>query len=163
MIIDKKGRIFGKVSIIDVFIVVLVMAVLAGAWYRFTKSKTPTPFVKTDKIRVEFFVEEMPDFAVNAVKIGDPVKESVQNTGLGRVVDIKKDSAIRWVETDKGEYVKTSREGYLSALVTIEAQGFYGSNGVSINNVDYYIGRTLTLYVGNAALYGRISALEKIE
>jgi len=163
LIIDNKGRLFGKISIIDILIILIIIAAAAGIGYKYTKSKTASPFVKTDDIQVRFYVEEAPDFAVNAVKIGDPVKESLQNTGLGRVSDITTGKSVSWVQTDKGEYVPASKEGYSSCVITMDAKGFYGSNGVSINNTDYYIGRTIVLYVGNAALAGRISGLEKVK
>jgi hypothetical protein len=163
MIIDNKGRLFGKISIIDILIVVIIIVAVAGIGSKFVKSKTASPFVKTDKIQVQFYVEDAPDYAIKAVKIGDPVRESIQNTGLGKVIDIKIDKSVSWVQTDKGEYVAASREGYLSCVLTMEAEGIYGNNGVSINNTEYYIGRTLVLYVGNSALSGRIYDLRKID
>jgi hypothetical protein len=163
MIIDNKGRLFGKISIIDILIVVIIVVAVAGIGSKFARSKTASPFVKTDKIQVRFYVEDAPDYAVKAVKIGDPVKESIQNTGLGKVVDIKIDRSVSWVQTDKGEYVAASREDHSSCVVTMEADGIYGNNGVSINNTEYYIGRTILLYVGNSALSGRISDLRKID
>jgi hypothetical protein len=164
MIIDNKGRLFGKISIIDLLVILVVITAAAGVGYKFTRSKTPSPlFVKTDLIRIKYYVEEAPEFAVDTVKIGDPVKESIQNSSLGHVVDIKKDKPIFWAQNDEGQFVAASRPGYASALITMEARGIFGSNGVSINNTDYYVGRTVILYVGNAALSGRIAGLEKIE
>lgn len=163
MIIDNKGRLFGKINIIDLLVILVVIIAIAGIGYKFTRSKTPAPFVKTDTIEVEFFVEESPDFVVDMLKVGDPVKEAVQNTSVGKVTDIKRDKSIRWVETDKGEVIKATKEGHSSVIITIRANGFYGNNGVTINNVEYFVGRTLIMYVGNTALSGRISALRKLD
>ena len=163
MIMDEKGRLFGKVSIVDLLIILVVITAAAGIGYKFTRSKTVSPFIKTDSIQVRFYVEDAPSYAIDNVKIGDPVKESIQNTGLGHVTDIQKGKSIFWSTDSSGRLVSSSREGYASVVVTMKANGFFGKNGVTINNTDYYVGKTIILYVGNSALSGRISELQKIE
>ena len=58
MIIDDKGKLFGKISIIDLLVVCLILAGIAGAYYKFGRSKTISPFVKPDKIEMTFFSED---------------------------------------------------------------------------------------------------------
>lgn len=163
MIIDEKGRLFGKISIIDILFVVILIAAIAGVGYKFTRSKTASPFIKTDLIEVEFLVQEAPDFVVNAMKIGDPTKEGVQSTPIGPVTNLEVGPPYRFIETDKGEVVPAAKEGHSSVVVTVQAHGFFGNNGVTINNIEYYIGRTLVVYVGNTAAWGYVSDLRKIK
>ena len=163
MIIDSKGKLFGKVSIIDILIVLIVLAAVAGVAYKFTKSKTASPFVKLDNLEIKFYQEEVPEYVAKAVKRGDLAVESEQNSVFGRVTDIKVDKSVSWSQTPIGEIIQSTKPGYSSVLITIEGKGIYGDSGVRIGNADYYIGRTTLLKVGNAIFYGRIYDIRKKE
>ena len=89
MIIDNKGKFFGKISIVDILIVLIIIAAAAGVYYKYGKSDTITPFTRTDKIQMSFYMEDMPDFVANTVKVGDIAKDRVQNVLLGKVTSIK--------------------------------------------------------------------------
>jgi len=162
MIMDKKGKLFGKLSIVDIVIVLALIAIVAVAGYKFIRPDTASPFTtKTDEIRLQFYAEEVPEYAAKAIKVGDPAKESLQNAGFGHVSDIKTDKSISWVDTDKGEYIAGTKKGYSSVVITLDGTGILSGNGVKIGNGQYYIGQTIVLYVGNSSLQGRISKIEK--
>ena len=164
MIIDSRGKLFGKVSIIDIVIVVVLLGAVAGIGYKFTKSKTVSPFVRADKLEIQFYGEEVPDFAAKAIKKGDLAKDSEKNVFLGTVKDIKIGKSVSWVESgSRGEYVASSKTGYSSIYITLEGKGVFGSTGVTINNAEYYVGQTVNLRVGNAAFYIKVSDIRKKE
>lgn len=163
MILDKKGRLFGKVSIIDVFIVIVLIVGIFVVWSKFYKKDTGKPFVaKSDKIRVVLYQEELPKFAADAIKVGDSATEKLLNSYFGKVTDVKKDKSISWVKTKDGRHVKSSKDDFSSIYVTIEGTGIYGNNGVKIGNGEYFIGQSVTMLVGSTAIYVNISDIEKI-
>jgi len=163
MILDKKGKLFGKVSIIDIAIVIVLIAGLVIVWPRVFKKDTAAPFVaKTDKLRIVFYQGEVQNFTVEAAKNGDIATDKVLNSTFGKVVDIKKGESVSWARTKTGELVKVSKEGYSSVFITVEGTGVYGNNGVKIGNGEYFIGQTLTLHVGKAAFYATIYDIKKI-
>jgi len=161
MIIDSKGKLFGKISIIDILIILVVIIAVAGIGYKFTRPNVGNSvFTKQEDIQIKFQLDEVQDFIVNAIKVGDPVRESVQNASFGKVSDIKTGDAIIWLTTEDGRNVKVSREGYYSVEITMDAKGMKDNLGVVIDKANYYVGQTITLYVGNAALYsGRITEI----
>jgi len=161
MIIDSKGKLFGKISIIDIMVILVVIIAVVGIGYKFTRPNAGnTVFTKQDDIQIKFLVDEVQDFIVDAIKVGDPVRESVQNASFGRVSNIETGDAIIWLTTEDGQNVKVSREGFYSVVITMDAKGMKDNLGVLIDKANYYVGQTLTLYVGNAALYnGRITEI----
>ena len=165
MFIDKKGRLFGKISIIDVLIVAFAIAVACMAafkWGWLGTARSVGPFIQeAHDILIEFYQEEAPDFVVKAAKIGDNAVEALKNTSFGRVVDIKVGKSVSWVKTESGEYVASSKEGYLNVIIVMETTGFLGSGGAKIGGEEYFIGRTIDLYAGRAAFRGRISGIAK--
>jgi hypothetical protein len=161
MVIDREGRLFGKVSVIDILIICVVLIAVAGIGYKFSTSNISGPFTKVDHIQVVFYQEEIPDYVANAVKNGDPVRESLQYSDFGTVVDVQIGDAVSWVETDSGENVPAPKPGYSSVYITMDAKGIIGENGVTIDNSVYYVGKTIELYVGNATFEGRIADVRK--
>ncbi|HHY78095.1 MAG TPA: DUF4330 domain-containing protein [Clostridiales bacterium] len=161
---NNKNKKKVRFTIIDLLILVLIISTILGVKYKFSKANAVTPFVaKPDRIRISFFIEETPDFAAKAIKIGDPVRESIQNSFFGNVTDIVIGDSISWSRDMNGNLVATDREGYSSLSITMEASGFIGENGVTIDKSIYYIGQTVTLYVGNSVFQnGRISDIQKI-
>ncbi|MCR4437149.1 MAG: DUF4330 domain-containing protein [Clostridiales bacterium] len=161
MIIDSKGKLFGKVSIIDILIILVLVAAAAGVGYKFTKSKTASPFVKTDTLEVQFYQEEVNDFTAKAIKEGDLAMESEQSADFGKVTDIKIGKAVSWAQNPVGQVIPSSKPGYSSIYITMETKGVLGDTGVKIGNGTYNIGKTITLKVGKALFFGRISDIQK--
>lgn len=162
MIMDNKGKLFGKISIIDLLIIIIIIGAVAGVAYKYTKSKTASPFVKSDDVTIQFFAEEIPSFVADAIKTGTLVKDPVQNTIIGTVKDVKIDKAVSVGTNSNGQMVQTSRPGYSSALITAEVKAIYSDNGVSIGGSDYYIGKQFPeLRVGNVNIKAWIYDMKK--
>ncbi|NLM43281.1 MAG: DUF4330 domain-containing protein [Clostridiales bacterium] len=164
MLIDDKGRIFGKVSIVDIILVILVFVAFGFLWYKLGGYSNKASITdKTEKIQIVFYQEEINNFAANNVNIGDPATEALQNIRLGKVTDIKLDKAISWGSDIQGRQVSSERKGYSSIYITMEGKGIVGPNGIQIGNHLYYIGETITLRAGNSIFYGKIYSVEKIK
>ncbi|NMA32991.1 MAG: DUF4330 family protein [Clostridiaceae bacterium] len=148
------------------WIVVAVIAIVAvgivGMSGKFAKAKVGAPAVVKEKIKITFYMENTPDCTIDAIKIGDPVREQIQNSSFGKVTAVERGESIFWANKDSGEFVASPREGYSSLTLTTEALGTFNDNGVSIDKSVYYVGQTISLYAGNSYLKdGRISSIEK--
>lgn len=154
-----------RFTVIDLVIILLLIVTIVGVGRKFTKAKVSTPFVaKMDRIEISFFMEEIPDYAANAIELGAPVKESIQNSSFGKVSDIVIEDSVSWSRSEDGNFVPSTKEGYASLYITMVGEGMIGSNGVTIDKSVYYIGQTLTLYAGNSILQnGRIADIKKVE
>lgn len=162
MIVDNKGKLFGKISIVDALIVLVVIAAVAGVGYKYTRSKVATPLAKQDTLQVVLYSEEQPDFVVKAVKPGDVVIDSATGVTFGQVTDVKIGKAASVGINDSGEMVATSKPGYSSAYVTVEGKGIYTGSGAQYGAEKYYIGRLFyELRVGNVSLGTKIYDIKK--
>lgn len=154
-----------KFTFIDLVILLVILGSIFGVSKKFSNAKVSTPLAaKSEKIQVSFFIEEVPEFAASAIEIGSPVRESIQNASFGKVSDITLDKSISWARGEDGNFISSSRDGYSSLLITMDAQGMIGNNGVTIDKSIYYVGQTVTIYAGNSILQnGRISDIKKVE
>ncbi len=167
MFIDGKGKLFGKVSVVDALIVLVVLAVVAGVGYKMTKSTAITPFAPTasDNIEIMFYVEDAPEYAAKAIQNGDLCKDQERNVEFGHVTDVKIDKSISWAQNDKGEYVASTKAGYSRVIVTAEGKGIFRDRknyaGVTFGSADFFIGRTTNLMVGKSMFQCRIYDIKK--
>ncbi len=153
-----------KFTWIDLIIVLVILVSVIGLKNKFAKANVAAPTASKEKILITFYIEETPDFVIDAINTGDPVRESIQNSDFGKVVEINPGDSIYWESREDGQLVPSSREGYSSLYITMEGTGIINKGGVSIDKSVYYVGQTISLYAGNSILKdGRISEIKKAE
>jgi hypothetical protein len=163
MIIDSKGKLFGKISVIDILIVAVVLAAALGLVYKFKVSKTESIFTKPDTIQLVIYTEEAPDYTAADIKKGDIVKDPVKNAVFGKVIDVKVDKSVSFAQTDSGDIVVSSRPGYVSIKVYVEGKGILSASGATFDNADYSIGKAFEVRAGRSTLWAKISEFKKIK
>ncbi len=158
MIIDKKGRLFGKLSIIDLAIVLVIVVVGVFIFRRFVSNG----ILKQDKeILVTYYSEDTLDFVVDAIQTGDKIEDEGKNLDMGLVSDIEKHPGFYYVTDDQGVMKKSMREGITNLILTGVARGQMFENGLIINGNKYNVGQGLTIRAGKAKVFMRISAIEE--
>lgn len=163
MIIDEKGRLFGKFNILDIVVVLAILVVIAGVGYKFLKSNTPTPFRQADRIETSFFVEEVPDYAAAAIKAGDTVTDRVTGSAFGKVVSVDVQPSVSYAPDQEGHFVRTSKETYRSVRIVVQGEGIWSEKGVTFGNIDYYINKQQEYRFGNVAFFCRIQNMQVVK
>lgn len=167
MFIDSKGKLFGKISIVDILIIVMILGVVAGVGYKFTKSGTVTPFAKKDVVKTTFYQEEVASYVLDEIKVGDTVSDNATGSSFGKVISIKSDNAVSFGYNANGEIVKSAKPGYISLTLEVEGEGIYNdgvsSQGVSFDNTNFFVYKSIELKVGNSILWTKIKSLDKKE
>ena len=161
--IDKNGKLFGRINILDLSFLVILLAAALFVLYStgvFSPEKTAAP---EEKILLTMFQEEVNEFTPQNVNIGDPVTEQFQNTSFGKLVDIEVSGPINWGADQEGRQVMTEREGYVSVRLVMEAPGKVGPSGITIGGSKYYVGQFYVVRVGKSAFYARIESAEQIK
>ncbi|WP_048600533.1 DUF4330 domain-containing protein [Rubeoparvulum massiliense] len=141
-LIDEKGKLFGLVNIVDLLIVVVVLGLAAGVYYKVTQSNR---VVETVPVTLTLLAEEIRQPTVDAIAIGDDAYDWESNGYFGKVVDKQVTPAIAYVETADGRVVKAEIPDKYNLTVTIEGSGVYQSRGVVIGGRDWKVGNTLVL------------------
>lgn len=140
-IIDRNGRLFGKISVIDVAVLLVVLAlVLAVA----VKSQKPEAGgVETSKIVYQMKLQNQPAYIVTALQVGDEMFDYERSSGgsLGTITDIEVSGGTAQATFSDGtvEIVPTAGNRY-DVLLTIEGEGIVDSAGNVLLNRIYYLG-----------------------
>ncbi len=153
----SKGKFFGKINIIDLLVVLVIVAAIIGVSAKYMQSKSIAGVDSTKTIEISFYQEDAPAFAASAVKIGDTVKDAMQNNIVGKVSDVKIDKSVFFGVNDQGKFMASPREGYSSITITSEVKGIIKpGGGTTINNYEYFIGKQIELRAGSAVFWARV-------
>lgn len=89
-IIDKKGKLFGLINVIDLLVILCVIAIIAVGAKRL-KSSTTVGSVESKKGVVYAQISEVRKATVDGVKVGDPLYDYDKGTYIGKIskVDVE--------------------------------------------------------------------------
>ncbi|HBR07457.1 MAG TPA: hypothetical protein DD735_01015 [Clostridiales bacterium] len=159
--IDEKGRLFGKINLIDLIIILVLIAAAVFLGLKFLGPESTA--ANTQAAVVSFYYEECPDYVADQINMGDSVWDSGDNVTIGTVRDWTKADSVTYLLDDNGNTVQTSKDGYCAFTLRCDVQGVIGEHGININGTLYGVGHTLTIYAGQSKLYLKVSAIEPAE
>jgi hypothetical protein len=162
-LIDERGRIFGFVNIIDLFIIFTVLFVGGYLAIRFINPSVDV-IVNQDDVILTFFCEMTPDYAVDNLEKGGIVEDDTKNIYFGRVTDFTVYRGIIHTQDAMGNQVIADAEGYSCVEIKASAKGqIIKDGGVRISGNVYTIGHTMTIRAGRSKFYLKISNFEAVQ
>lgn len=129
--IDNKGKLFGKISIVDIIIVLAFAVAVAGFAYKLTSGNTKVAVRADTPIAMELKMEQVRQYSVDAVRIGDKVYEEHGDL-LGTIVASHVEQSRRPGDNGDGTVTYAPMENRYDLYIEIEAVG-------RVNDGTYYI------------------------
>jgi len=161
--VDKNGKLFGKVNLIDFLIVLVIILGVVFVALRATGvvggdgEAPPTP------VMMSFFGTDVPDYVVDNLKVGDPVYDYNNEAIIGYVASWEDGEPLGYLLDDLGEAHEVKVEGERSLTLNIISSVSFGKGyGASIDGNLYGVGHTALIYAGLSKLYIKISAIEPL-
>ncbi len=148
---EQKKR---KFNVIDLAVVLVLVAVIAFAAYRFfggSSGKAATG--QGEPYRITFLCSETPENVAEMISLGDHVTDDSCYMDLGKVVDFQIDEARVYTTAADGRVTLSSKPGYKSVSVTVEAEGVPEDNCVYVTGWALGCGHSMVIRVGYAKLY----------
>jgi hypothetical protein len=143
MMIDEKGKLFGKISVIDCVIILVLLVVIAGTAYKFlgdddisvTKNDTFTTVVRIDGVK---------EYYLDFVHMGEVVYEQYGGK-LGTITKIETEPYQTILSGDKdGAYL--TYENRYSIYLTLASEGTVNSKGFyAEGNRQLFSGATVSI------------------
>ena len=130
--IDQNGRLFGKVSVLDIAVVLLFSAMVAGFVMRGGTATAAQIIGANQEFEVVLYVERVRMYSVDAVNIGDLFFEQ-HAALLGEVVDFWDVTSDDIIRRDDGTFVIMESEYRRNLFIRLRAQGYISdANGFFI-------------------------------
>ncbi|MDU6784157.1 DUF4330 domain-containing protein [uncultured Peptoniphilus sp.] len=127
-IIDKKGRLFGLINIVDLLIIVLLLALVAVGVKRFG-NKAAVGEATTKKGVITAEIKDVRDVTAKNVKVGDPIYDYDKGTLIGKILTAEVEPYKDETEY-QGKFFNAEVPGKYRVIMTIDAdvketQDFY--------------------------------------
>ena len=137
-LIDDRGRLFGKISILDI-VVLLVAVVLVVAFYaKFNVHDTPMSSRDTTQVTYTVRIPAIRLSSANLLRSGDKLYSSDTGGYIGTITDIEITDAIAPDSLVDGTYAIARVEERYDVLLTVTGY-------CSVSNGRVYVDRTFEL------------------
>ncbi|MBN1629987.1 MAG: DUF4330 domain-containing protein [Thermoleophilia bacterium] len=144
--IDERGRIFGKVNVIDILVLLVIAAIVVLATVRFSDTK-----VDTVPVQVTYVVERARQVTVDALRaVVDPstgagALTNESGTSLGDVREFTITPTMEQVATDEGDLKLVESPLYSDVRIVVDGEGIVSGSTVRIGSTPLRIGQRATL------------------
>ena len=156
--VDKDGKVGGKINLIDLIIIIILIALAALAIWKFAVPKDKN--AGAVPVKITLFCEETPDYVVDYIKEGAPVYDSKEDITLGTVTSFTTGDPIGYERDESDTMYQVVRPNYKSVKIEVEVKGVMGANGVTVDDVLYGVGHTMTVYAGESKMYVKVMGIE---
>ena len=154
--LDKKGRLFGKVSLVDLFAVVVIAAIIAVVYFN-VGGRRHIDAGAVQPVYITFFNPALHDFTVHAVEVGRAVIDDVNETFLGTVVGVEIGDSINFMPNIYGNEVASTMDGFSSIHITSRVYGRMSGGAVVLGGNVYGVGSEVIIWAGHAKTMLNIS------
>lgn len=163
MILDKNGKIGGKLNIVDAAAILLVIVIIAGICVRFG-SKFTTAVESSETFEYVIKIQGIREYTVDALEKGGIVTDKNSDEILGKIKDVQVEGAYDTRETADGQIVDVEIPEKYNCYVTIEAEG-KESDDVYImsDTTELSVGKSIDLYTRYCQTSGVIKKVTKLD
>lgn len=145
-VIDERGRLFGRINIIDLLIVALLVGGLSYVGVKRMQRGVPQAVAATEQqLSVTVRFQAVTQAMVNAVREGDRFYHTQTNDFLGEVVRIEARPAEIVAPMPDGRFYETTSEQRVDLYVTVRGRGRVAENGVLLGRSEVRIGSELPM------------------
>jgi hypothetical protein len=133
VIIDRQGRLAGKVSLIDIALILIAIGLIIGLGYRRLAPKAVQIVVSDTKFYVTLVIEPIREFSLNAIHEGDVFYKQHEQQPLGKVLSTRSEPAKEIIKRPDGTPLYVPMEEKYSLYMTLECAGNVTDNGYFVN------------------------------
>lgn len=153
--IDEKGRLFGKINLIDLLVIIVLIAVVAIVIVKFVLPSDDGGTAQ--EVTLVLFSDETPEYVVSQLEAGSTVYDSAAGVDIGTLVSWETGDSNSVATNSYGDIVTFARDGFHSVTLTVKCSGVIGPHGVTVGGVLYGIGHSMTVYAGDCKIFLRVN------
>lgn len=159
--IDEKGRLFGKFSIVDLAVVlVLVTAVGWFAYAKFGRDLGQEIAAREEPCRYTIVIATIRPTTADALKKGGKVYEFKTGSEIGTIRNVTTEPSEVWSIQNDGSWFKSTPGDRVDAYIEVDATARVGDNIITVNGVETRVGTSLGITTKWAQVNGNILEFE---
>ncbi|MDF2521895.1 MAG: Uncharacterized protein K0R84_2523 [Clostridia bacterium] len=162
MIIDEKGKLFGKINVIDLLAILVLVLIAAGVVYKF--GYTDNRGVGNDSlIQYTASIKDIRSYTAEAISVGDSIYDSKTGTYMGKVIGKELQPYKDYITKTDGTVSLAEKPDRFELLITMEVPGVVNSYSyLASGNRDVNNQSTVFLENRLATVQGKVVDVRKI-
>lgn len=162
MFINKDGKLFGKISIIDIIVVLAIIVAAFGIYNRFSSANAKVATV-TQQIEYTLSVKDVRLGTVEALQNKSPIYDATTKEYLGEITDVSYTNAISAKTMQNGEIKNLEIPEKYDVTVTVKVDGKVNNSGYyTANNIMLTAGSKHVIYSKYAKTTGEIMSIHEV-
>ncbi len=155
-LMDQKGRLFGKIHLLDLLIALLLIAGIIGMGMRFAVSDDAVIHPKSATYTIEFTEKE--GWIQDAYKVGDTLWEKGENMGTVTKVEVFPHQSLEVLPNGSAEMVEHAIT--YDVILTVETDNIREHDGTFIGSQEFLSGTGHTLSNGFISCGGKVRSID---
>lgn len=145
-VIDEKGKIFGKINIFDLFVLLALVIIIGLVGYktidkkRQSNNQIPT---KTYIVTVKSF--EMPPTYTEALKKDNRIYYDIDKFVNAKIIDIREEPAKITVQTPDGQLIEVESDTLQDVTIDLEVEDSLTTDDIRIGRYAVAVGGRITV------------------
>ena len=157
MIIDKKGKLFGKINMVDIAVVLILVVAVLVTYYKFNMSAHSDVSETNGYVEFDIRVESVREFSVNSIKDGDIIYDSQNDVCLGRIVSKRTEPAKSFITKADGTIVYADVPERYNLYITVGSDARINDSGIYVDGTKPVIKhQTLELETQRNKMEGKV-------
>jgi len=129
MLVDKRGKLFGKINIIDMLVLLVVLLMIAAGLYKFVLSDNRVISSNPDLLQYTVSITDVRNYSADALKVNDKLYDSKTNTYMGKVIGKEVKPYRDYITKTDGTVVLAEKPNRFEVLLTMEVPGVENAYG----------------------------------
>ncbi len=126
--INRDGKLFGKVSIIDIVVIALVIVLALGVYKMFADDSSAV-VTSSEKVECTFIIKNVRSYTADALAKKGSLYDKVSKEYVGEITDVKVDDGLYQINMADGSFKQVVPEDRYNVYVTVEFDGKASDNG----------------------------------
>jgi hypothetical protein len=129
MLADKKGKLFGRLNIIDFIALVVIILLIAGFSYKFIFSAARGVANNPDLLQYKVSITDVRNYSVDALNINDKMYDAKTDTYMGIITGKEVKPYRDYITKTDGNVVLAEKPQRYEVLLTLEVPGVENNYG----------------------------------
>ena len=162
-LIDRNGRLFGKVSVIDLIVVAVVLVLAVALNMKNNHLSHTSTSVTNDPITYQVLVSGSRNYVADAIREGDLMFDQDRSSGgtLGKILSIEVLPGSKMAELNDGTVEVIPAEDCVNLLLTVQGVGIVSDGRVLLNRIyDLGVNSARNFYTKYAQFTGTVTDIQ---
>lgn len=140
--IDNKGRLFGKINLLDLVVLIAIVAVAGRFGLKYVQNRAAAPAAAPVTMKVTMKLGSVSAPTMKFLEPGSDLYESKTRAYLGKVVEVRSQPAVVVTRGEDGLTTERTSKDTFDYFVTYEGPAVVSPTNITMGGYEIKIGRT---------------------